>query len=32
MEAGAHQAFAEEIRVGGVLDLVIAATGILIPQ
>jgi decaprenylphospho-beta-D-erythro-pentofuranosid-2-ulose 2-reductase len=32
LEAGAHQAFAEEICAGGVPDLVIAATGILIPQ
>lgn len=32
METGAHQAFAEEICAGGVPDLVIAATGILIPQ
>jgi decaprenylphospho-beta-D-erythro-pentofuranosid-2-ulose 2-reductase len=31
-ETGAHQAFAEEICAGGVPDLVIAATGILIPQ
>jgi decaprenylphospho-beta-D-erythro-pentofuranosid-2-ulose 2-reductase len=31
-EAGTHQAFAEEICAGGVPDLVIAATGILIPQ
>jgi decaprenylphospho-beta-D-erythro-pentofuranosid-2-ulose 2-reductase len=31
-ETGAHQAFAEEIGAGGVPDLVIAATGILIPQ
>ena len=32
METGAHQAFAEEITAGGVPDLVIAATGVLIPQ
>jgi decaprenylphospho-beta-D-erythro-pentofuranosid-2-ulose 2-reductase len=32
METGAHQAFAEEISAGGVPDLVIAATGVLIPQ
>jgi decaprenylphospho-beta-D-erythro-pentofuranosid-2-ulose 2-reductase len=31
-ETGAHQAFAEEICAGGVPDLVIAATGVLIPQ
>jgi decaprenylphospho-beta-D-erythro-pentofuranosid-2-ulose 2-reductase len=31
-ETGAHQAFVEEICAGGVPDLVIAATGILIPQ
>jgi decaprenylphospho-beta-D-erythro-pentofuranosid-2-ulose 2-reductase len=31
-ETGAHQAFAAEICAGGVPDLVIAATGILIPQ
>jgi decaprenylphospho-beta-D-erythro-pentofuranosid-2-ulose 2-reductase len=31
-ETGAHQAFVEEIGAGGVPDLVIAATGILIPQ
>jgi decaprenylphospho-beta-D-erythro-pentofuranosid-2-ulose 2-reductase len=29
---GAHQAFADQICAGGVPDLVIAATGILIPQ
>jgi decaprenylphospho-beta-D-erythro-pentofuranosid-2-ulose 2-reductase len=32
METGAHQAFADEICAGGVPDLVIAATGVLIPQ
>jgi len=32
METGTHQAFAEEICAGGVPDLVIAATGILVPQ
>src|SRR6202012_3275216 len=32
MDTGAHQAFADEICAGGVPDLVIAATGILIPQ
>ena len=32
METGTLQAFAEEICAGGVPDLVIAATGILIPQ
>jgi len=31
-ETGAHQAFAAEICAGGVPDLVIAATGVLIPQ
>src|ERR1700742_2764200 len=32
VETGSHQAFAEEVCAGGVPDLVIAATGILIPQ
>src|ERR1700742_1806985 len=32
MDTGAHQAFAEEIGAGGVPDLVIAATGVLIHQ
>jgi decaprenylphospho-beta-D-erythro-pentofuranosid-2-ulose 2-reductase len=32
MDTGSHQAFAAEICAGGVPDLVIAATGILIPQ
>jgi decaprenylphospho-beta-D-erythro-pentofuranosid-2-ulose 2-reductase len=32
VETGAHQAFAEEICAGGVPDVVIAATGLLIPQ
>ena len=32
MDTNAHQAFADEICAGGVPDLVIAATGILIPQ
>jgi decaprenylphospho-beta-D-erythro-pentofuranosid-2-ulose 2-reductase len=32
LETGAHQAFADEISAGGVPDLVIAATGVLIPQ
>ena len=32
MDTGAHQAFAAEICAGGVPDLVIAATGVLIPQ
>jgi decaprenylphospho-beta-D-erythro-pentofuranosid-2-ulose 2-reductase len=32
VDTGAHQAFADEICAGGVPDLVIAATGILIPQ
>jgi decaprenylphospho-beta-D-erythro-pentofuranosid-2-ulose 2-reductase len=32
METGTHPAFAAEICAGGVPDLVIAATGILIPQ
>jgi decaprenylphospho-beta-D-erythro-pentofuranosid-2-ulose 2-reductase len=31
-QTAAHQAFAEEVCAGGVPDLVIAATGILIPQ
>jgi decaprenylphospho-beta-D-erythro-pentofuranosid-2-ulose 2-reductase len=31
-ETGTHQAFAEEISAGGVPDVVIAATGLLIPQ
>jgi decaprenylphospho-beta-D-erythro-pentofuranosid-2-ulose 2-reductase len=31
-ETGAHQAFADQVCAGGVPDLVIAATGILIPQ
>ena len=31
-ETGTHQAFADEICAGGVPDLVIAATGVLIPQ
>ena len=32
LETSAHQAFADEVNAGGVPDLVIAATGILIPQ
>jgi decaprenylphospho-beta-D-erythro-pentofuranosid-2-ulose 2-reductase len=32
VDTGAHQSFADEICAGGVPDLVIAATGILIPQ
>jgi decaprenylphospho-beta-D-erythro-pentofuranosid-2-ulose 2-reductase len=32
LETSAHAAFAEEVNAGGVPDLVIAATGILIPQ
>lgn len=32
LETGSHQAFAEEACAGGVPDLVIAATGVLIPQ
>jgi decaprenylphospho-beta-D-erythro-pentofuranosid-2-ulose 2-reductase len=32
MDTGSHQAFADEICAAGVPDLVIAATGILIPQ
>jgi decaprenylphospho-beta-D-erythro-pentofuranosid-2-ulose 2-reductase len=32
METASHPAFAEEVNAGGVPDLVIAATGILIPQ
>jgi decaprenylphospho-beta-D-erythro-pentofuranosid-2-ulose 2-reductase len=32
METGTHQAFAEAICAGGAPDLIIAATGILIPQ
>jgi decaprenylphospho-beta-D-erythro-pentofuranosid-2-ulose 2-reductase len=32
MEPASHQAFAEEVCAGGVPDLLIAATGILIPQ
>ncbi len=32
VETAAHQAFAEEVNAGGVPDLVIAATGVLIPQ
>ena len=32
MDAGAHQAFAEEVCAGGVPDLVIAAAGVLVPQ
>ncbi len=32
MDTASHQAFADEICAGGVPDLVIAATGILIPQ
>lgn len=32
METDAHQAFAAEVCAGGVPDLVIAATGVLIPQ
>jgi decaprenylphospho-beta-D-erythro-pentofuranosid-2-ulose 2-reductase len=32
VETGTHQAFAEEICAGGVPDVVIAATGLLIPQ
>ena len=32
MEPASHQAFAEEVGAGGVPDLLIAATGILIPQ
>jgi len=31
-DTGAHQAFADEVSAGGVPDLVIAATGILVPQ
>jgi decaprenylphospho-beta-D-erythro-pentofuranosid-2-ulose 2-reductase len=32
VETGTHQAFAEEVCAGGVPDVVIAATGVLIPQ
>ena len=32
LETGTHQAFAAEVCAGGVPDVVIAATGILIPQ
>jgi decaprenylphospho-beta-D-erythro-pentofuranosid-2-ulose 2-reductase len=32
VDTGAHQAFAAEVNAGGVPDLVIAATGLLIPQ
>jgi decaprenylphospho-beta-D-erythro-pentofuranosid-2-ulose 2-reductase len=32
MQTDAHQAFADQVGAGGVPDLVIAATGILIPQ
>ncbi len=32
METGAHQAFADQVCAGGVPDLLIAATGVLIPQ
>jgi decaprenylphospho-beta-D-erythro-pentofuranosid-2-ulose 2-reductase len=32
IETGSHQAFADEVCAGGVPDLVIAATGVLIPQ
>jgi decaprenylphospho-beta-D-erythro-pentofuranosid-2-ulose 2-reductase len=32
METGTHQAFADEVSAGGVPDVVIAATGLLIPQ
>jgi decaprenylphospho-beta-D-erythro-pentofuranosid-2-ulose 2-reductase len=32
MQTDAHQAFADQVCAGGVPDLVIAATGILIPQ
>jgi decaprenylphospho-beta-D-erythro-pentofuranosid-2-ulose 2-reductase len=32
MDTAGHQAFADEICAGGIPDLVIAATGILIPQ
>jgi decaprenylphospho-beta-D-erythro-pentofuranosid-2-ulose 2-reductase len=32
LDSGTHQAFTEEICAGGVPDLVIAATGVLIPQ
>ena len=32
LDTGSHQAFADEICAGGVPDLVIAATGILVPQ
>src|SRR5579862_2593095 len=31
-ETSAHQAFADEICAGGVPDMVIAASGVLIPQ
>jgi len=32
LDTGTHQAFADEICAGGVPDLVIAATGVLIPE
>ena len=32
VDAGGHQAFADQVGAGGVPDLVIAATGVLIPQ
>lgn len=32
MDTGAHQAFAHQICAGGVPDIVIAATGVLVPQ
>jgi decaprenylphospho-beta-D-erythro-pentofuranosid-2-ulose 2-reductase len=32
METASHQAFADQVCAGGVPDLVIAATGVLIPQ
>jgi len=32
MDTGSHQAFADQVCAAGVPDLVIAATGILIPQ
>jgi decaprenylphospho-beta-D-erythro-pentofuranosid-2-ulose 2-reductase len=32
METGTHQAFADEICAGGVPDIMIAASGVLIPQ
>jgi decaprenylphospho-beta-D-erythro-pentofuranosid-2-ulose 2-reductase len=32
VETGAHQAFADQVCAGGVPDIVIAATGVLVPQ